>query len=272
MTEKQKELLREFEKAKSALDRLSLAYTLISPDPAYSQVGAPALVLDQETRALLYGNEPNTFVCSGWVDYQPARITVPQTLPKLYREDLLGTCAIMLIASCVVDLKRIRLIAHIDGDLTPVFPYLNSEMPHAMYNKAGPIFTFMEGYRIISLYPHRLTVAKADEIIDAWRTLEKLRVLINEVWMRRETISPSFEMRRKPSAMEVYKRLPGINCGACGEKTCMAFALRLWSGEAVPSSCKPLFEGEYEHLEAPFLTVCVGLGITDNADTEDDEP
>ena len=67
------------------------------------------------------------------------------------------------------------MIAHISGDLTEVFPYLNTEMKQASYNRHAPTFTYMDEYRMISLYPRRITVAKADELVDAWRTLETIR-------------------------------------------------------------------------------------------------
>lgn len=258
----------EFEKAQGRLDALSLPYTMISPDPGYTRVGVPALTMEDEVRAELYRHAPDAFVCSGWVNYRSAQTAVPERTPKTFETDIFNTCAIMVLASCVADLVKIRLIAHIAGDLAPVFPYLNAELPHAMYNKDGPTFTFMDGYRMISLYPHRLTVAKADEIVDAWRTLEKLRILVNDVWCRRESIQPSYEMRKKPPALEIYKRLPGTNCKACGEKTCMAFALRLWCGAVAPSRCKPVFDGEYGDLKAPFLAICAGLAITDSANME----
>jgi len=87
-----------------------------------------------------------------------------------------------------------------------------------------------------------------------------IRRKINDVWSRRDQIEPSNRMRQKPPALEIYKRLPGTNCRECGEKTCMAFALRLWSGEVTPSQCKPTFEGEFVHRREALLEICAGLG------------
>jgi ArsR family metal-binding transcriptional regulator len=70
-------------------------------------------------------------------------------------------------------------------------------------------------------------------------------------------------MRQKPPALEIFKRLPRISCGECGQKTCMAFALTLWSGNTTPSKCKPIFEGEFSHLKDAFLEICNGLGVAD---------
>ena len=114
---------------------------------------------------------------------------------------------------------------------------------------------------MISLYPHRITVAKADDLPDGWRTLEAIRCRVNRVWARRADMEPCFATRRKPPALEVYRRLPALNCQACGEKSCMAFAVRLWSGLAVPTGCTPVFGGAYGHLKEPLLAICAGLGL-----------
>jgi ArsR family metal-binding transcriptional regulator len=252
----------EFEKAKFYLEKLSLSYEILSPEIAYSKVGVPAIIVDQDVRSQLYANEKNsTFICSGWVDYQSASFIISNDRPRLFQNDFMGACSIVVLAPCMADVKRIRLIAHLSGDLTEVFPYLTTEMPQGMYNRAVPVFTFMDGYRMVSLYSKRITIAKADEISDAWRLLEKIRCLVNDVWLKKDTIQPSYEMRRKPPALEIYKRLPGLSCKQCGEKTCMAFALRLWSGEVNPLLCQPIFEGAYGHLKEALLEICSSLGL-----------
>ncbi len=117
---------------------------------------------------------------------------------------------------------------------------------------------------MVTLYPQRIAVAKADEIVDAWRVLEKLRVLANTCWENRDIITPSFETRVKPPALEIFFRLPKTNCKQCGEATCIAFALRLWNGEAAPNKCKPVFNGNFGHLKDPLLEICQGIGLVED--------
>jgi len=250
----------EFEKARRALDELGLAYEAISPEPGYARVGAPSLAMDAETRIAL-ARRDNEFVCSGWVDYRPARLEPPPDAPPAFADDVFGRASIMVLAPCVADPTKIRSIAHISGDLTEVFPYMNAEMQTASYNQNGPTFTFMDNYRMIALYPRRITVAKADEIVDAWRALETIRVRANETWARRDEIQPSYEMRKKPPVLEIFKRLPGANCKRCGELTCMAFACQVHAGLASVSACKPVFDGEHGHLREALVEICRGLGV-----------
>jgi len=46
-----------------------------------------------------------------------------------------------------------------------------------------------------------------------------------------------FGIKADPAIAEIFMRLPGINCGACGRAGCMAFAEALNKHEADPSAC-----------------------------------
>jgi len=258
----------QFEKARAVLEGLSRSYRLISPEPGFRHVGVPSLVLDEDTHRALYAHFADAFTCAGWVKYRPATIRVPQGEPVSFSDDRFGETAVMVLAPCVADPSRIRLIAHISGDLTEVFPYLNTQMREACFNRNGPTFTFMDGHRMISLYPRRIAIAKADEIVDAWRTLEAIRCRVNDTWARRAEITPSYEMREKPPALEIFKRLPRTNCRACGERTCLAFAVKLWSGGGQLSQCQPVFEGDFAQLRPALLEICRGLGVIDGPGIE----
>jgi len=253
----------EFEKARAKLDALSLAYEVVSPDPGFSLVGVPSLVMDSEVRMRLGDRAGDGFTASGWVDYHPAQAAVPRERPREFEQDVFGRAAVMVLAPCVADATRIRLIAHLSGDLTDVFPYLNAVMREASYNVHGPTFTFMDRYRMVSVYPRRIAVAKADEIVDGWRVLEAIRCRANEVWARRGEIEPSCEMRERPPALEILKRLPRTNCRACGEATCTAFAVKVWSGGADVTLCRPVFAGDRQDLKEALSEVCAGLGVAE---------
>ncbi|MGC8850498.1 MAG: (Fe-S)-binding protein, partial [Candidatus Bathyarchaeia archaeon] len=44
--------------------------------------------------------------------------------------------------------------------------------------------------------------------------------------------------------------LPKRNCGECGVKTCMAFALKLMEGSAEPRECPYIEDSERARLES----------------------
>ncbi|MFC1671765.1 (Fe-S)-binding protein [Planctomycetota bacterium] len=255
--------VEEFEKAKASLETLDLPYQVIMPDSGYECVDLPALVLDENARMMIAERNGSAFMCSGWVDFRPSGKKIHDELSPRFDEDIFGEAAIMVLAPCVADTTKIRIVVHISGDLTKALPYLNSQMPQASYNHHGLTFTFMDHYRMIVLYPRRITVAKADHIVDAWRVLEAVRRRVNETWARRAEIEPSYEMRERPPALEIFKRLPRTNCRQCGEATCLAFALRVWGGEIVPARCRPVFDGDYRRLKNALADICVGLGVSE---------
>jgi ArsR family metal-binding transcriptional regulator len=251
----------ELDKTITLLDSAYLPYSVIRPAPGYVQVGIGAIVTSEETRRELMRRGADKILCAGWIDYYPAKKPIPQGSPPEFENDVFGRTAVMVLQPCAADATKLRAVAHISGDLTDVFPYLNAISPDAFYNVNGQTFTITEAHRIITLYPRRIAMAKADDVVDMWRVLEMLRVRFNDCWQRKSEITPSFVLRKRPPAIEIYYRLPKKNCGQCGERMCMAFALRLWSGEQQITNCKPVFEGEYSRLKEPLLEICAGLGV-----------
>ena len=253
----------EFEKAAARLQALGLPYETISPEPGYARVGVPALVVEQKVRLELAARDGDSgFIHAGWVEFRAARHPVPAEPPPEFAEDLVGEVAIMVLAPCVADKSRMRFIAHLGGSLAPALPYLNAELPEACYNPKGETLTFMDRYRLVTLYPYRVVVAKNDDIVDGWRVLELVRRRINETWARRREIAPCYQTREKPPALEIYKRLPRTNCRACGQLTCLAFAVMVHDGELPASKCKPVFEGDCGHLRDALVEVVAAIGMT----------
>lgn len=254
---------KEFDRGRAVLDRLSLAYEVLSPDPGFRYVGAPAVVTDEETRRILARSAPAEFLCAGWVEYREPTIQVPEEEPESFPEGIFGRAVFSVLAPCVADSTRIRLIALTSGDLGPALPYLNAEMERASFNPRVPVLTFMDGYRMVALHSRRITVAKADEVVDGWRTLESIRLRVESVWARRQEIEPDYRTRERPPALEIFKRLPGTNCKECGEPSCLAFAVKVWSGEVSVSECAPVFsnEGASGELRGALEEICAALGV-----------
>jgi ArsR family metal-binding transcriptional regulator len=258
--------LSAFLRAKDMLDRLGLPHLVVEPTEALGRVAVPALVVDQDSRAQLEALAAAGVVFSGWVDYRPPTAVMSGEQAAEFAEDIFARASIVVLAPCVADETKIRLIAHLGGNLAPVLPYLNAVWTHASYIPAAETLTFMDGHRMIALYPRRITIAKADEIVDAWLTLERLRRQLNETWARRAEIEPSSATRRKPPPLELFKRLPRTNCGRCGEPSCLAFAARLWSGEVRVARCTPVHEPANRTLREALLEICAGLGLPANDD------
>ena len=252
----------EYDTAKMKLDELNLTYQIIKPPVGYENIAVPAIVFEQEVYAELIKNCGGSFVFSGCVDYKEPANPIEEKQEGSQDVDVFGKSTIMVLTPCVADESKIRIIAHLSEEQSKLLPYLNTYMQTASYNDDTQSLTFMEEQRLITIYKNRIAIARADDITDAWRMIAKIRSMINEVNQKIDTIKPTYEMRKKPPALEIYNHLPKINCGQCQQKSCLAFAFALHSGIANPFSCKPIFEGDYKQLTDAFMEICARIGMT----------
>jgi ArsR family metal-binding transcriptional regulator len=70
--------------------------------------------------------------------------------------------------------------------------------------------------------------------------LEWLRKEINSAWERRGGITPSFEVAAPPRVLDILKLLPRTTCRACGQPTCMVFAVQVGQGAQSLDACPGL--------------------------------
>ncbi len=131
----------------------------------------------------------------------------------------------------MADEKKIRLIGYFDRDITEILPYLNTVIKGASYNKGASTLTFAKERRLINLYNIKVTIAKADDILDAWKVLDEVKRIINTTHENKNTIKPNYDEKIKVTALQIYGWLPKSNCRACGEATCLAFAVKILQGE-----------------------------------------
>ena len=164
------------------------------------------------------------------------------------------------ISPCFADAGKIRLKAKLSDDLTEVMPYLNGAIRNAYYNPHTPNLTFYREFRLITLHPRDLTLIKALSITDAHQVLAWLKEFINYIAERRDEIEPIYEAKQQPHPLQLYALLPRINCGQCGEKTCLAFAVLLFSGQQQLDRCKPQLTDEYREQREVMLEMAKALG------------
>lgn len=158
---------------------------------------------------------------------------------------LLRGFTITHVMDCIADPTKNRIIAEFWDRIDEVFPYLNAVVPNLMFNPGANTVTFRRGGRILTFYPHVAVMAKVDGEEDAEAQLRWFQDLCNDTWRRRAEIEPCFERRQQLGPLDAYQLLPRLNCGDCGERTCMAFAFRLLFGELDLAACTPLQRPEH---------------------------
>lgn len=174
--------------------------------------------------------------------------TAREYKPSDREGDYLKSITLCYVAPCMADEKKIRLIAYLDRDISEILPYINAVIKGASYNKNASTLTFAKERRLINLYNIKITIAKADDIIDAWNVLDEVKALINKTYRDKTNIKPNYEEKVKVTALQIYGWLPKSNCRLCGEATCLAFAVKLLHGEQKLSRCAPL-SGEQRFSE-----------------------
>ena len=251
----------EYERARSALGP-SAAVRAVEPAPAVADIAVPYLVVSDAARASLHEAVRGGLLIAGQVWYrEPLPDALADAPPPEPGDSVVGRLAVAFVGPCVAEVDDLRLTAHVEGDLGPVFPYLNAEVPSGTFNPAGPSLTLMDGPRLITLFPHRWVIGRLREMQDAWRTLARLKRLVDGVWRRRDSITPSCERHVRTSALEIFSRLPKTNCRQCGEATCLAFAAQLLAGAQRLEHCAPVFTGEFQHLRPALADLAAGLGL-----------
>lgn len=150
-------------------------------------------------------------------------------------------------AKCDASATRLRAVAKFETDVSCVFPYLNSRFQECDYNPVTRVVRLKSHGRVYAIHPGMIITAVQD-VSEAQPVFAHMRDVINDTWERRSEIRPREESRVRAPAFDVYKLLPRTNCGACGEKTCLAFAVKLTSGAARPNECTALEASALEQL------------------------
>jgi len=220
---------------------------LLSKNADFKHISTLAVVIPEERKQEVFQNiiDENVLVSGHYPflyrDYEEDFFKKAKEYRSLESSgEFLKSITLCYVAPCMADEKKIRLIAYFDRDITEILPYLNAVIKGASYNKNAAILTYAKERRLINFYNIKITIAKADDIIDAWVILDEVKKLINNTYFHWDAIKPSYEEKVKVTALQIYGWLPKTNCRACGEATCLAFACRLLLGEQKLSKCVPL--------------------------------
>jgi len=147
---------------------------------------------------------------------------------------------------CLPTSQRLTVELKLFEDISPVFPYLNAVLKDSDYDSKNMILQFKKEKKRIILYPDKICMATFKDKAEAQEFIEWLIDLINDTYKNRKDIKPKFSRKRKIHVLEVFKYLPGINCGECGLPTCLAFAAKLVTSPEDSSRCLPLLTKEFE--------------------------
>ncbi|MCS7152256.1 MAG: hypothetical protein NZ928_07775 [Endomicrobia bacterium] len=163
------------------------------------------------------------------------------------------------ILPCITDKTKIRFHAELDNDISFLMPYLNRVIENAIYNHNANTLTIKID-AIITIYPKEIAAGQVNDTESVYKICDWLRTKINYVYDNKDKIEPLFERRRQPTALEVYKLLPQLNCKKCGELTCISFALKVLSEEKNIISCSEIFSNKFGEKRQELFRILKDCG------------
>lgn len=161
---------------------------------------------------------------------------------------------------CNPSAEYANCLAALRDDIREVFPYLNATLKACQYNPDAPFLRFRHEGHVIALRPRQAAVSKLADADEARRVLDGVKDLINDTWEHRNQITPSYRRAASLTALQLYRLLPGGNCGKCGEPTCLAFAVKLAEEEATLEKCSPLLETQHEEKRKALVELLLEAG------------
>ncbi|MCL4369583.1 MAG: hypothetical protein M1380_01565 [Chloroflexi bacterium] len=158
---------------------------------------------------------------------------------------LTGYSLKIISPECDREAITVNAVAGLLEDVGAVFPYLNRVLKGARYDPRGQSLVFQhDGHRVV-LRPRQAAATKLEDEAQAKAVMDWLVDTVNQTWENRAKIEPDHRASRLPGPLEVYRLLPGGNCRACGELTCLAFAAKLLREEVDLTACSPLFTEQH---------------------------
>lgn len=149
---------------------------------------------------------------------------------------------------CIVAENMIRVLMQLDSEIGEVIPVLITKYPPGKVNyiENKKILTLNINKRLVTLYPSgKISMNKTIDKEDALEVVTEIMKVINEAYneINSGDVANYDELRDKLSnigPLSLYNCLPKTDCEKCGEKTCMAFAIKLLSGDIKLDKCTPL--------------------------------
>src|SRR3989339_748249 len=137
-------------------------------------------------------------------------------------------------------------IATFTADISPAFPYVNAELGGWDYDQTNQVLLLkLSDGKWITLHSQKIAIRGIRDLEEAQALLTWIQAQINDIYARREAITPRFISQAGLKVMEILKLLPITNCKVCGYAACMAYAAALREGEIRLEDCPPLWEDNY---------------------------
>ena len=163
---------------------------------------------------------------------------------------LVKSVSITKIQPCMAEEGRIKLAMQLDSALDQVMHTFASKFPPGKVNyiKHKKILTLNTHERVITFFPSgKIMMMNTRDPEEGIKIVTEFMEKINQSYLERENGDAGDDLSEKLSKigpLNIYNCLPQTNCEECGTATCMAFSMKLLSGDSTLDQCKPLLKVE----------------------------
>jgi len=141
---------------------------------------------------------------------------------------------------CLRGATSFNVIMELERSVGDLMPFLAASLDGCSYAHGAQEISLMDGGHIVAIYPERLTLTDVQDVPEADVLCEKYFGLLRDVAARKDRIEPVYARKIRTRVLDILKALPGTNCGACGDPTCLAFASRVYRREEALARCPHL--------------------------------
>lgn len=164
---------------------------------------------------------------------------------------LVKSISITKIMPCMAEEGRVKLAMQLDSALDgQVMSIFAGKFPPGKVNyiKHKKILTLNTHNRVITFFPSgRIVMMNTRDPEEGIEIITEFMEKINQCYLESENGVEAEDLSDKLSKigpLNIYNCLPQSNCEECGTATCMAFSMKLLSGDSTLNQCKPLLKPE----------------------------
>ncbi len=137
-------------------------------------------------------------------------------------------------------------------DISEILPYLNGFLKKRIYNPQAKTIVFNFKNHKIAVRSNEIKISNIIDKEDGEKIAKEIINFINEIFEKKDKITPDYEKKEPPKVVDIYKLLPKTNCKKCQEQSCFVFATKLAQGEVEIDHCPELDENNKKEIEKLF--------------------
>lgn len=163
---------------------------------------------------------------------------------------MVKSVSITKIMPCMAEEGRVKLAMQLDSTLDQVMPVFSGKFPPGKVNYIPhkKILTINTHERVITFFPSgKIMMMNTRDPEEGIEIITEFMEKINQSYLENESgddVEGLSEKLYKIGPLNIYNCLPQTNCEECGTATCMAFSMKLLSGDSTLDQCKPLIKAE----------------------------